>query len=423
MVGAVRYAVVGWLVGVGLALAGGEAAAQCNRNCKAGQARDPVTGCCVGTAGGGGGKARCPAGQERTQFTAGHCCWPGQEWSKRQEQCGGGPTSCPGGLVATGEGCVERAPEPCAEGQERSEYTEGQCCWPGQEWSKRQGRCAGKPTSCPAGRVASEDECVVRRVDEKPPAGPAAMDWVVIPAGSFRMGSTEGDDDEKPVRQVTLSRYALARTETTVNQYRRCVEAGACTEPVACAWGPEFRTWGGSGKGEHPVNCVDWGQAKSFCAWAGGRLPTEAEWEYGARGAEGRRFPWGNLGPDSMGVAVGNFADASAERLESDLTVIAGYDDGYAGTSPVGTFPAGRSPFGLDDMSGNVWEWVADWHASYDASATDNPTGPYAGSKRVLRGGSFYDGYVSTLRGASRGHGAPSDAVDTVGFRCARSVP
>ena len=237
------------------------------------------------------------------------------------------------------------------------------------------------------------------------------------------MGSTEGDDDEKPVRQVTLSRYALARTETTVNQYRRCVEAGACTEPVACAWGPEFRTWGGSGKGEHPVNCVDWGQAKSFCAWAGGRLPTEAEWEYGARGAEGRRFPWGNLGPDSMGVAVGNFADASAKRLKSDWTVIAGYDDGYAGTSPVGTFPAGRSPFGLDDMSGNVWEWVADWHASYDASATDNPTGPYAGSERVGRGGGFYYYSVATRRGAYRFSFAPSVAGGALGFRCARSVP
>ncbi len=251
--------------------------------------------------------------------------------------------------------------------------------------------------------------------------GPAGLDWVVIPRGTFSMGSTEGDDDQKPVRQVTVDRFGMAKTETTVAQYGRCVTAGSCSVPEECQWGPGFRTYGEDGKASHPVNCVTWFQARDFCQWAGGRLPTEAEWEYAAKGTDGRRFPWGNMGPDKDPQRVGNFADASAEALKPDWTFIAGYDDGYAGTSPVGSFAAGRSPFGLDDMAGNVWEWVIDWHGEYDISATDNPTGPNTGEFRVYRGGSFFYGDVRDLRAAARYCDAPSYAAAYLGFRCARS--
>jgi len=305
-------------------------------------------------------------------------------------------------------------------------------CQPGQARDVN-GCCVGRPTPPPDAPVAPPkprpkpkpanatpaQPATVTRVD----GGPASINWVSIARGTFTMGSSEGEDDEKPTRAVTLDRFAMARTETTVAQYERCVQAGACQPPDECKWGPEFRTYGQSGRANHPVNCVSWFQSRDFCAWAGGRLPTEAEWEYAARGTDGRRFPWGNQGPDSDPRPVGNFSDASAKAVKPDWPVIGGYDDGYAGTAPVGSFPAGRSPFGLDDMAGNVWEWVSDWHANYDISATSNPSGPYSGSFRVFRGGSFISDDVRSLRAAFRYSGEPSGAGAFLGFRCARSAP
>lgn len=249
-----------------------------------------------------------------------------------------------------------------------------------------------EPSTPAAPSTVAESPTAAQQLD----GGPAELEWVPIPRGTFSMGATEGEGayDEQPVRQVTVDRFAMARTETTVGQYTRCVAAGACSGPQ-----------GSVGPADHPVTEVDWSQATAFCRWAGGRLPTEAEWEYAARGTDGREFPWGDASP---GPGLAN--------CEASLC-----NDRFQETAPVGSFPAGRSPFGLDDMTGNVWEWVSDWYGVYDRAATNNPTGPDFGESRVYRGGCFYGDDVRYLRAALRYRLAPSVAYHALGFRCARS--
>jgi len=226
----------------------------------------------------------------------------------------------------------------------------------------------------------------------------------LIPAGSFWMGCNsmvDGDcsGDEKPYHEVTLSAYFIDKTEVTQGEYKKCVDAGECGPP-SCNWDP-------TGTPNRPVVCVDWTQAGEYCAWAGKRLPTEAEWEKAARGTDGRKYPWGN------------------EDATCDYSVM---DNGTDGCGTESTWdvcsksPAGDSPYGLCDMSGNVWEWVSDWYDSdyYSSSPTSNPTGPDSGSDRVRRGGSFDSDY-DYLRASNRSYYNPSDDLVNLGFRCSRS--
>ena len=198
-------------------------------------------------------------------------------------------------------------------------------------------------------------------------------EWVLIPGGSFNMGSNNGESDEKPVHRVTVRTFEMTKTQVTVEQYKACVDAGACTAPDtggSCNWGQ-------SDRGKHPINCVDWHQAQAYAKWAGGRLPSEAEWEYAARsGGRDWKYPWGN----------GNATCERAVMYDGDLGC------GRESTWPVCSKPRGNTTHGLCDMAGNVWEWVQDWyHDSYkgaptDGSAWEKPTG----SIRVNRGGSWY---------------------------------
>lgn len=228
-----------------------------------------------------------------------------------------------------------------------------------------------------------------------------------IPAGDFQQGSDTGQRNEAPARIVWLDDYWLDETEVTNALYAQFVAAsGHLTQ--AEQNGSEY-TWHQpygadsnlDGLAKHPVTLVSWDDAAAYCAWAGGRLPTEAEWEKGARGDTRREYPWG--------------AQWSATRANSNNV-----RDGYPQTAPVGSFPDGASIFGLLDMAGNVWEWVADWYApGYPPeSPVEHPTGPEQGERRGLRGGSYYEDEraLRTVRRASLG---PTSFASMVGFRCA----
>jgi len=224
---------------------------------------------------------------------------------------------------------------------------------------------------------------------------------VLVPAGEFLMGSTDAGSGEKPQHKVYLDAYLIDRTEVTNAMYARCVAAGACKPPSSLSSSERSSYYGNSRFDLYPVIYVSWDDARSYCQWAGGRLPTEAEWEKAARGTDGRIYPWGNEGP-------------TCDRVN--------YDGGkcVGDTAPVGAYPQGASPYGALDMAGNVWEWVADWYQdTYYASApTRNPPGPGSGQYRVLRGGGWFR-YDGDLRAAYRHHFYyPTGQSNDIGFRC-----
>jgi formylglycine-generating enzyme required for sulfatase activity len=218
------------------------------------------------------------------------------------------------------------------------------------------------------------------------------MVMVYVPAGEFEMGSTEGHDDEEPVHTVALDAFWLDRTEVTNAQWALCVAAGACR---ASAYADDSRFNGAT----QPVVGVSWEDAAAYAAWVGGRLPTEAEWEYAARGPESLVYPWGN-----------EWETGLANCWERDC------QDGYEYTAPVGSFPEGASWVGAVDLTGNVWEWVADRYGAYPSSRQVNPTGPASGDPRVLRGGSF-SGLQYITRCAFRNGGSPNVRGGYGGFR------
>jgi formylglycine-generating enzyme required for sulfatase activity len=242
-----------------------------------------------------------------------------------------------------------------------------------------------------------------RQGSENATPATCARNQVAIPGGTFMMGSKDGKMKEGPVHQVTLSPFCIDKTEVTVAAYRACVEARDCKTPKAEAFGC---TWGKSGMDQHPINCVDWSEAKAFCEWANGRLPTEAEWEFAARGTDGRKYPWGPQDPAPSRLNMG------------------GKDDGWEYTAPVGSYPRGASPFGVLDMAGNVWEWTADACEPYRSGAETNPvrSSPDASSLRVFRGGSWHDNAPSWVRTAFRNGSSPGYRIDYLGFRCARGA-
>ena len=213
--------------------------------------------------------------------------------------------------------------------------------------------------------------------------------------------------DEMLVHDVVLSDYWLDRTEVTSEAYRRCVEVGACSWPSD----PGTLRW--TANPTHPATLVTWFDAERYCRWRGARLPTEAEWERAARGVQRRTFPWGQI----YGPLLSNHGRAAANDLDRlDDT------DGFGELAPVASFPAARTVEGIDDLAGNVEEWVADWYAEgYAEPELRDPKGPTAGDYRVLRGGSFLDGRA-WLRGAHRHKDLPGQSHPWVGFRCAATA-
>ena len=225
---------------------------------------------------------------------------------------------------------------------------------------------------------------------------------VEVPAGNFIRGS-DVSSNEQPVSTVYLDGYWIDETEVTVDAYAACVSAGTCSAPGT----GNYCNWGVSGRGSHPVNCVNWTQSDTYCRWAGKGLPTEGEWEKAARGTDGRTYPWGEASPTCSYAVMGE----------------GGLGCGQDRTWPVGSKPAGASPYGAQDMAGNVWEWVSDRYspsAYADAGSMRNPEGPISGSLRVERGGGFGNDDAGTRRAAARSHDDPAGANVLLGFRCAR---
>ena len=214
---------------------------------------------------------------------------------------------------------------------------------------------------------------------------------------------------EFPQHEVLLSDVWVDRTEVTQRSYDQCVASGAC-RAIALAGSARFRG------PDLPVVLVTYHDAEAYCAWAGKRLPTEAEWERAARGLAGRVYPWGNVYNPSI---VNHGRLALSFWVGTDWTSL-DESDGFFELAPVGTFVGGRTPDAIDDLAGNVEEWVADWFApDYPSTSEVNPKGPERGDLRVVRGGSFVDARPF-LRGAARRSDPPSARRAWRGFRCAR---
>jgi formylglycine-generating enzyme required for sulfatase activity len=240
--------------------------------------------------------------------------------------------------------------------------------------------------------------------------------------------------DEQPRHTVNLDDYWIDQTEVTVGMFRTFIGATNyettaekdgwgnpwAEGPLEEEWpqvegadwehprGPESRA-----VSDHPVVQVSWEDASAYCDWADGQLPTEAQWEKAARGTDGRWWPWGN----TYDGTLASFCDVNCpiDRWKQNA-----HDDGYAFTAPAGSYPEGSSPYGVLDMAGNVWEWVADWYSEeyYGNSPVASPEGPDSGTDRAMRGGARYDN-EPWMRTTVRHQNPPWSRCDDVGFRCA----
>ncbi len=265
---------------------------------------------------------------------------------------------------------------------------------------------------------------------------------VLIEGGEFFMGSSDNKalDNEKPTHSVTLSSYCIDKTEVTVTAYLACSKIGKCApasktnafadldDSLRKVIDPLCNVNDPSGKATHPINCVDWDMASNYCKRQGGKLPTEAEWEFAARGPDGRAYPWGDEEPASKYLnGCGKECDAWGKKnhVENKVTFGMMYDgdDGYPNTSPVGSFPAGASRYGLEDVVGNVWEWTGDFFAPYTKDAVKDPTGALSSEDgRVARGGAWNGPFPSWVRPTFRFHFNAENRSYGVGFRCAEPV-
>lgn len=223
----------------------------------------------------------------------------------------------------------------------------------------------------------------------------AAVGMVIVPAGEFYMGCNERVDsecsgDEKPGKSIHVGTFRIDITEVTVAAYMRCVNAGDCAiSTFKTKSDSKYCNLGYSDRGQHPMNCVNWHGADAYCRWVGKRLPTEKEWEKAARGTDGRKYAWGNAA--SCKHAVLSFGRHGC---------------GKDSTWPVGSKPAGNSPYGGKDMIGNVWEWTSDWSIR--------------GKARSARGGSWFRS-PDAARASTRHRADPYSRMHDFGFRCALS--
>ncbi len=266
---------------------------------------------------------------------------------------------------------------------------------------------------------------------DKPGACPEGM--VLIPGGEFFMGSDDGTDAEKPSHHVVLSPYCIDLYEVTTRRYVACSDAGKCRRAFRTndwaniserdheVYDPLCSVNAAEAQADHPIVCVDWDMASTFCSsLRGGRLPTEAEWEFAARGPDGRRYPWGDEAPSAERLnACGAECVTWAKQVKVPMKGMYDGDDGWPNTAAVGSFPRGRSRFGLFDVAGNVWEWVADWQAPYAKAPQHDPAGPAAGTSKVIRGGAWNGSVDAWVRPTFRFMNPPDSRSYGIGMRCA----
>ncbi|MGH7166887.1 MAG: formylglycine-generating enzyme family protein [Nitrospiraceae bacterium] len=269
---------------------------------------------------------------------------------------------------------------------------------------------------CPARRwvivilLAASGPAIAAPPPEIPGNDGAPM--VLVPAGPFPMGVPPGDRDggrdEYPRHEVSLDAYSIDTFEVTNGRYLEFVKGTGHRTPQHPS-DPSRNLWQGGLKPEsiadRPVVNVDWFDAEAYCQWAGKRLPIEAEWEKAARGTDDRRFPWGNVEPTHGHLNYN-------QRWQGEKTL-----------TPVGSYKAGKSPYGAHDMAGNVWEWVADWYDPlyYEKSPARNPKGPETGTQKVLRS-SGWEVETPLVRSFTRVNSDPLNRNASTGFRCALSA-
>ncbi len=343
-------------------------------------------------------------------------------------ECGDGVTHI--AFESCDEGNTER--ESCNYGEEacticdencQVEVIDGTYCGdgivqqePGGTWEACDGSVSCASLGLGTGIAQCNDSCNAYVLTEC-----SNTDMAYVPSGPFLMGcnvwlDVSCDTDELPPREVMLNAFLIDRYEVTAGQYEQCVDAGACEfNGFSSNWHNTYQ----NNMDNHPVNQITWQEAVDYCTWKDKRLPTEAEWEKASRGTDGAIYPWGN-----------------APRVDCTYAII--YEDAPIGgggngcgtnqTWPVGSTPAGVSPYGLHDTMGNVWEWVSDYYSAsfYDTppeSGWVNPTGPDTGDTRVQKGSSFDFSYTMSRSSSRRGISVVNAARSfRVGFRCAQSV-
>ena len=291
----------------------------------------------------------------------------------------------------------------------------------------------------PGAPAASTSSAPVASASARCPPGA-----VFIPGGPFYAGTNDPPRDkkylenEKPAHPVDLSPYCIDRFEVTVDRYVACSDVGKClrasttnqvtpplTDVQRKAYDPLCNLNQVRAKGTHPINCIDWDQAQTYCKEQGGRLPSESEWEFAARGPDGRVYPWGDQAPGrGFANACGSecVAWARTNGVEADFPgTMYDADDGYPTTAPVGSFPSGKSRYEVEDVVGNVAEWTADYYAPYPtdvATRLRDPKGPTSGTARVVRGGAWNAAFPEWARPTFRFQAAPTQRSHGIGFRC-----
>jgi formylglycine-generating enzyme required for sulfatase activity len=283
---------------------------------------------------------------------------------------------------------------------------------------------------------------------EVPPPPPARRTtcpegMVLIPGGRFFMGSDDpGFELWRPAHRVAIDTFCVDTYEVTAADYKACSDVGYCKRPDPIPSYPkatgtsdeqyekdravqaELCNFGKQDRAKHPINCVSWDLADNFCKSRRARLPSEAEWEYAARGADGRKYPWGDEAGDALHMNACGTECNTWERKHALAPSRRMYevDDGYPGTAPVGSFPSGKTTAGAHDFIGNVWEWTNDWFETYKPGDAQNPTGAPAGNRKAIRGGGYNGGTKLWLDPAFRYHQLATASAPAIGFRCVVSL-